>query len=238
MADAFPLMVPGVESASDPISVVAPYDGAEIATAATADGPTIEKALTTAYGLFRDRSKWLTTPERIEILERTVEIMAERSDALAVEAAREGGKPLLDSKVEVVRAIDSIKLCIEHIRTETGTAIPMGLNASSVNRIAVTRKEPIGVVVAVSAFNHPLNLIAHQVGPAIAAGCPVIVKPAGDTPLSCMRFVQMLREAGLPEEWCQPVITANRDVATALVTDPRVAFFSFIALCRNHWMRF
>ena len=86
----------------------------------------------------------------------------------------------------------------------------------------------IGVVVAVSAFNHPLNLIAHQVGPAIAAGCPTIVKPAGDTPLSCLRFVQMLREAGLPEEWCQPVITANRDVATALVTDPRVAFFSFI----------
>ena len=77
----------------------------------------------------------------------------------------------------------------------------MNLNAASANRIAFTSFEPIGVVVAVSAFNHPLNLIVHQVGPAVAAGCPFIVKPANDTPLSCLRFVQILREAGLPKQW-------------------------------------
>ena len=75
----------------------------------------------------------------------------------------------------------------------------MGLNASSMNRLAMTTHEPIGVVVAVSAFNHPLNLIVHQVAPAVAVGCPCIVKPAEVTPLSCIRFVEILREAGLPD---------------------------------------
>ena len=112
----------------------------------------------------------------------------------------------------------------------------MSLGASSANRLAVTRREPIGVVVAVSAFNHPLNLIVHQVGPAVAAGCPSIVKPAEDTPLSCFRFIDILREAGLPEEWCQPVLTADHAVTEQLVTDNRNAFFSFIGSARVGWM--
>jgi len=89
----------------------------------------------------------------------------------------------------------------------------------------MTHREPIGVVVAVSAFNHPLNLIVRQVGPAIAAGCPVIVKPAEDTPLSCFRFVQLLRDAGLPEAWCQALVVSDLAVASQLVTDPRVGFY-------------
>lgn len=96
-------------------------------------------------------------------------------------------------------------------------------------------KEPIGVVVAVSAFNHPLNLIAHQVGPAIAAGCPVIVKPAENTPLSCFRLVDIFHQAGLPEAWCQVILPENHQFAEALVTDSRVAFFSFIGSARVGW---
>jgi acyl-CoA reductase-like NAD-dependent aldehyde dehydrogenase len=90
-------------------------------------------------------------------------------------------------------------------------------------------------VVAVSAFNHPLNLIVHQVAPAVATGCPVLVKPADDTPLSCEIFVKLLYEAGLPEEWCRFVPC---DLATAeqMVTDPRVAFFSFIGSAKVGWM--
>ncbi len=84
------------------------------------------------------------------------------------------------------------------------------------------------MVLAFSAFNHPLNLIAHQVGPAIAAGCPVVVKPAKAAPLSCFRFVRILREAGLPDEWCQPLLTVDQDLARSMVSDPRVGFFSFI----------
>jgi acyl-CoA reductase-like NAD-dependent aldehyde dehydrogenase len=100
----------------------------------------------------------------------------------------------------------------------------------------MTTHEPIGVVVAVSAFNHPLNLIVHQVAPAVATGCPCIVKPAEVTALSCLRFVQILREAGLPEEWCQVAVTDGRNVSQKLVTDERVGFFSFIGSAKVGWM--
>ncbi len=155
---------------------------------------------------------------------------------MAVEAAREGGKPLVDSLVEVDRAIDGVRLCVQCLRTQGGREIPMGLNAASAGRLAFTRHEPVGVVVAFSAFNHPLNLIVHQVGPAVAAGCPVIVKPAKAAPLSCWRFVGILREAGLPEEWCQPLLTGDDDLNRQLAGDGRVGFFSFIGSGRVGWM--
>ena len=235
MVDSFPLMVPGARSDRE-TTVWAPYDGAEIANVAVSDLNTVDKALDTADRLFRNRDGWLSVEKRIEVLERAAEIMGERFETLAVEAAREGGKPLPDSRVEVARAIDGVKLCVETLRTQHGTEIPMGLNASSMNRLAMTTHEPIGVVVAVSAFNHPLNLIVHQVAPAVAVGCPCVVKPAEVTPLSCIRFVQILHEAGLPEEWCQVTITGGRDVSTKLVTDPRVGFFSFIGSPKVGWM--
>jgi len=111
----------------------------------------------------------------------------------------------------------------------------MNLNAASAGRLAFTQHEPVGVVVAFSAFNHPLNLIAHQVAPAVAAGCPVIVKPAEATPLSCMLFVAILRDAGLPDEWCQALLTTDLDLAGSLATDRRVGFFSFIGSARVGW---
>jgi acyl-CoA reductase-like NAD-dependent aldehyde dehydrogenase len=104
-----------------------------------------------------------------------------------------------------------------------------------VDRWAFTTREPIGVVVAISAFNHPLNLIVHQVVPAIAAGCPVIVKPASATPLSCIEFAALVHEAGLPEPWCQTFIPENSRLAEQLATDPRVAFLSFIGSARVGW---
>ena len=236
MMSHFPLMIPGASTNDGLLEILAPYDRSLIATTDTADADAVEKALTTAYSLFRDRKNWLSIPKRIEIIERAAEIMQQRFNDLAIEAAREGGKPLNDSKVEVTRAIDGMKLCIETLRTEAGEEIPMGLNAASMGRMAFTRSEPIGVVVAVSAFNHPLNLIVHQVAPAIATGCPVIVKPAEGTPISCFRFVEILREAGLPDEWCQALTVKDLNVATKLVTDDRVGFFSFIGSARVGWM--
>lgn len=236
MIEHYPLMVPGVSSRDAVLEVKAPYDGSVIATVDTADSDVVETALTNAYSLFRDRNSWLPAEKRIDVLEKSSAIMQSRFEELAMEAAREGGKPLADSRVEVARAIDGVKLCIEHLRTGAGEEIPMGLNAASNNRLAFTSKEPIGVVVAVSAFNHPLNLIVHQVGPAVATGCPVIVKPAEDTPLSCFRFVEILREAGLPQEWCQALTVTDLNVATQLVTDERVGFFSFIGSANVGWM--
>ena len=236
MSKHFPLMVPGAASEDKPLEVFAPYDNSLIATMQTADKAVVDKALKTAYELYRDRDGWLKPSKRIAILEKTASIMADRAEELAVEAAREGGKPLLDSRVEVTRAIDGVKICIETLRTQHGREVPMNLNPASENRLALTRIEPIGVVVAASAFNHPLNLIVHQAGPAVAAGCPVIVKPAEVTPVSCYLFIEILREAGLPEGWCQALCVSSLDVASALITDERVAFFSFIGSAKVGWM--
>ncbi|RKZ63636.1 MAG: aldehyde dehydrogenase [Gammaproteobacteria bacterium] len=235
MTNHFKLLVPGATAAGT-INVTAPYDGAFIATIETGDSTAVEMALNTADNLFTNKKNWLTAGQRINILEKAASIMQSRFDELAIEAAREGGKPLLDSKVEVTRAIDGLKNCVEVIRSEHGKEIPMSKNAASMNRLAFTTHEPIGVVVAVSAFNHPLNLAVHQIGPAIAAGCPVIIKPAQDTPLSCFRLINILYEAGLPEAWCQGIITTDHDAATKLVSDNRVAFFSFIGSARVGWM--
>ena len=218
------------------IPVTAPFDGSEITTVPNATREDVERALATAHGLYRDRDGWLSKPQRIEILRKAAEIIKERRQDLAVAAAREGGKPLPDSLVEIDRAADGVENCVEVLRSEGGRVIPMSLNPSSTNRVAFTQFEPIGVVVAVSAFNHPFNLIVHQVAPAIAVGCPVIVKPADVTPLSCYAFVKILYEAGLPKEWCQVLVPQDLADASALVTDERNAFFSFIGSARVGWM--
>jgi acyl-CoA reductase-like NAD-dependent aldehyde dehydrogenase len=235
MSEDYALMIAGAVADSQ-LTVTSPFDGSEIGSAGIADSDAIELALATAHELYRNRHDWLSGEKRIAILSKTAEIMQDRFEYLATEAAREGGKPLVDSRAEVTRAIDGVKNCAELLRHEAGREIPMGINAASEHHLAFTRREPIGVVVAVSAFNHPLNLIVHQVAPAIAAGCPVIVKPAEDTPLSCMRFVSILREAGLPEEWCQACVVDDLTVAEQLVTDRRVGFFSFIGSAKVGWM--
>lgn len=232
----YPLMVAGAFASGKTLEVKAPYDGAVIATVDLSGEATVELALTTAYRLFRNKNARLPLQDRLAILDRTAELMDQEFESLAKEAAQEGGKPLVDSRVEVARAIDGLKICIQTMRTSAGRVVPMGLNQASSGRIAFTTYEPIGVVVAVSAFNHPLNLIVHQVAPAIATGCPVIVKPASKTPISCLRFVDLLRQAGLPEEWCQAMIISNSDTATKLITDPRVAFFTFVGSSRVGWM--
>lgn len=236
MPEHFPLLVPDAVPDPRPMEVHAPHDGSLIATIETAGAEAVDRAFAAAYDLFRDRDRWLPRPQRIEILLSTAEMMRAQRAELALEAAREGGKPLIDSLVEVDRAINGVELCVETLRTQRGTEIPMNLNPASAGRFAVTYHEPIGVVLAFSAFNHPLNLIVHQIGPAVAAGCPAIAKPAEATPLSCMRFVQMLRDAGLPDRWCQAMVTSDLDVAGQMVADRRVGFFSFIGSSRVGWM--
>lgn len=231
-----PLLIPDAVSPAGTLTVSNPYDGSDIAQVDTAHAGHVEQALTVAHSLYHDRDGWLPVHARVTILDRLVELMQEQFEQLVADAAAEGGKPWADSEVEVRRAIDGVRICSEVIRAEQGTVIPMGTTAAGAQRVAFTRREPIGVVVAVSAFNHPLNLIVHQVAAAIAAGCPVIVKPAEDTPLSCFNFVRMAHAAGLPPAWCQLLLTDGHATAEALVTDARVGFFSFIGSARVGWM--
>lgn len=229
-------IVPGAKLPGDTITVTAPYDSSPIVEVEIADGAAVETALKNANKLYQNKAGWIPLHERLSILEKVGEMMSDKVEELTLAAAEEGGKPYIDSKVEVLRAIDGVKICIETMRTQAGEVIPMGINAASQGKYAFTQHEPIGVVVAVSAFNHPLNLIVHQVAPAIATGCPVIVKPAKNTPISCFNFVQMLHEAGLPKEWCQLMVINDSSLSTQLVSDARVSFLSFIGSARVGWM--
>ena len=216
------------------LDVVSPYDLSLIQQIPLQSKEEIETTLTRAHELFSNQQYWLPPYNRIAILERTAILMEERMDELTKTAAQEGGKPYTDSKVEVLRAINGVKLAAEHISQLKGEQILMGLTEASDHRIAFTLREPIGVVASISAFNHPINLIVHQTITAIAAGCPVIIKPALTTPLSCLAMVEILKEAGLPEGWCQVVVCMD-EVAELLVTDPRVNYLSFIGSAKVGW---
>lgn len=194
-----------------------------------------EKMLSEAYAAFQNKKGWLKHHERIAILNKLAVLVEEEADEFAMLIAKEGGKPLADAKVEVARAIDGIKLATKELmHTVGGKEIPMGFSKPSENRLAFTIHEPAGVVLAISAFNHPLNLLIHQVIPAVAVGCPVIVKPASKTPLCCIKLVELLYKAGLSKEWCKYIICDNQ-VAEQLVGDERFAFFSFIGSAGVGW---
>ncbi|WP_031556146.1 aldehyde dehydrogenase family protein [Parvularcula oceani] len=215
--------------------VLNPFDQQPIGSVALVDWPQIDSWLDEADALHADLNARLPVHRRITILQRASALMRERAEALANQIAREGGKPIADARVETTRAIQSVELCVHELFASGGREIPMDLTEAGAGRKAFTFREPIGPVVAISAFNHPLNLIVHQVGPAVAAGCPVLVKPAKETPLSCRSFVEILYEAGLEERWCR-FAPCEDDVAQRMVTDPRTAFFSFIGSARVGWM--
>jgi acyl-CoA reductase-like NAD-dependent aldehyde dehydrogenase len=171
----------------------------------------------------------------MDILRELTRLMVGKRAYFGRQIAREGGKPLTDAMAEVDRAIDGVRNAVDVLRVAGGREVPMGLTRASTGRRAFTIVEPIGVVAAISAFNHPLNLIVHQVVPAIAAGCPVIIKPSPATPLSCIDFVSLIQEAGLPADWCQTFLPETNELAEALATDPRIAFLSFIGSSRVGW---
>jgi acyl-CoA reductase-like NAD-dependent aldehyde dehydrogenase len=228
------MIVPGAATCGAPLEVRSPWDGARLADVQTADAAALEQALANATALFADRDAWLPVHERAAVLDRLGGLVAERAEELALLAAQEGGKPLVDSRIELARAIDGLKLCVSALRAQAGVEVPMS-NAAAAGRLAFTTHEPRGVVAAISAFNHPFNLIVHQAGPAIAAGCPVIVKPAEVTPLSALRFTELALEAGLPEAWCQCLVPDSLELVRALAADERVAFLSFIGSAAVGW---
>lgn len=218
-----------------PIRVVQPFDRTLIDEIPADSAAALEEKLVSAEKAFRQRDPWLQPHQRVGILRRTAGLLESRRDAFALMIAREGGKPLPDAVVEVTRAIDGLHDAADELRHFAGQEIPMGLTPASEARWAFTIKEPIGVVAAISAFNHPLNLIVHQVAPAIAVGCPVVIKPSHVTPISCIRFIELLHEAGLPEPLCQTFLSEDNTLSERLATDARVAFLSFIGSARVGW---
>jgi acyl-CoA reductase-like NAD-dependent aldehyde dehydrogenase len=217
------------------IDVVQAFDRAHIADLPMDDASALETKLATARARFHDRAAWLQPHERMTVLRKLAGLVYKQRERFATLIAREGGKPYTDALVEADRAVDGIRNAAEFLRTRGGVEIPMGLTPASEGRRAWTIKEPIGVVAAISAFNHPLNLIVHQVAPAIATGCPIVVKPATATPLCCFEFVKLVHDAGMPDGWVQTLLPASRELSEAFVTDARIAFLSFIGSAQVGW---
>jgi acyl-CoA reductase-like NAD-dependent aldehyde dehydrogenase len=216
------------------IEVTSPFDGSVVGTVPFKTYEEVEAAINLAETTFLDHKNSIPKHKRVEILENVVNIMSSQIDELTKLCASEGGKPWIDSQVEVNRAINGVKLAIEALGSYEGKQIAMGHNAASANRLAYTLKEPIGVVAAISAFNHPLNLAVHQIIPALAVGCSVVIKPATQTPMSAIRMVEILEEAGLPAGWAQAVV-CDRKAGELLATSPKVNALTFIGSGAVGW---
>lgn len=163
---------------------------------------------------------------RAEVLEHAALLVRDRHEDFAQVVAMEAGKPLAQARGEVSRCVDTFIYSAVAARTLAGELVPMDGTAAGVGKLGMVVREPVGVVGAIAPFNFPLNLVAHKVGPAIAAGCPIVLKPSPQTPLSAMGLAAVLEEAGLPTGMLA-VLPGGEDVGTAIVSHPDVALVSF-----------
>ncbi len=187
-----------------------------------------------AHKLHVENPQGLPKDTRINILENLHVLLLKNKSELIELSVLEGGKPILDTKVEMERALEGVKIAIQSIRNIKGEMVPMNLNSASKNKLAFTQKNPIGVVFSISAFNHPINLAVHQIIPSIAAGCPVIYKPALSTPLVSKKIIELIYEAGLPQEWCSYLL-CNNDTTAEIAKSNRIGYISFIGSSEVGW---
>jgi acyl-CoA reductase-like NAD-dependent aldehyde dehydrogenase len=181
----------------------------------------------------------LATPlpahERARILDATARLLAERQEEAAQLISAEAGKPLKAARVEAQRAVSTYTFAAVEARKLTGETVPMDASPAGERKLAFTIRTPIGVVGAISPFNFPLNLVAHKIAPALAAGCPVVLKPAATTPLSALFLAELETEAGLPPGWLNVVSGSSSEIGDALVEDERVKLITFTGSGEVGW---
>tara|TARA_B110000438_G_scaffold225489_1_gene219549 strand:+ start:79 stop:1503 length:1425 start_codon:yes stop_codon:yes gene_type:complete len=228
----YALQAAGIKGSGEYQEVVSPYTGEVIAEVEQADDAAVEAGLAQAEETFK--AGVLPPYQRADILHNLAAQMKDRHEELSLTIAQEGGKPLKDARVEVTRAVNTVTLSAEEATQIDGEQQAMGGTAGNENKITLTLREPIGVVSSISAFNHPVNLIAHQVAPPLAAGNTVVLKPSGDTPISALKMGEMLQKAGLPDGYLN-ILPCEPPVAQTLATDPRINYLSFIGSAKVGW---
>ena len=228
----YALQAAGIKGSGEYQEVVSPYTGEVIAEVEQADDAAVEAGLVQAEETFK--AGVLPPYQRADILHNLAAQMKDRHEELSLTIAQEGGKPLKDARVEVTRAVNTVRLSAEEATQIDGEQQAMGGTAGNENKITLTLREPIGVVSSISAFNHPVNLIAHQVAPPLAAGNSVVLKPSGDTPISALKLGEMLQKAGLPAGYLS-ILPCEPPVAQSLATDPRINYLSFIGSAKVGW---
>lgn len=204
--------------------VHSPYSDDVVGTVAWCDASLAQQAVDAA-------AQAMTHPlcqfERADLLSGIAKLIAERREEFAQLICAEAGKPIKFARIEADRAVDTFMAASDAARTLSGRTIPMDGHASSVGRIAYTVREPIGVVAAITPFNFPLNLVAHKVAPAIAAGCAIVLKPAEKTPLTSLLLAQVALDAGLPKGWLNVVVGPSSEVAGVFCEDEQVGLITF-----------
>ena len=209
-----------------PIDVINPYDGSVVDTVPRAGDSDIEAALASAERGARVMAE-MTGFERYAILKKAADLMQERIEDFGRTITLEEGKVIGEGLGEAARAIETMTLSAEEAKRLYGETIPLDGSTGGKGKFGFTLRVPCGVVLAITPFNFPLNLVCHKVGPALAAGNAVIVKPATDTPLSALKLTEVLIEAGAPPEAIQCITGPGGSVGSKLSSDARVRKISF-----------
>ncbi|TWT39859.1 Succinate-semialdehyde dehydrogenase [NADP(+)] GabD [Thalassoglobus neptunius] len=210
----------------DRIEVINPANGEVIDTVPKASADDVETALNAAVEGAREMAK-LSGYRRFEILRRTADLMVENREDLARTLSQEEGKTIHEARTEVDRARQTIELSGEEAKRLTGEVLPLDGGEGVSGKLGFTLRVPCGVVAAITPFNFPLNLVSHKVGPALAGGNSIILKPASDTPLVALKFVKLLLEAGLPERGISTLTGSGSTIGSKICSDNRVRKISF-----------
>ncbi len=202
------------------------YTGETIGTVPVASKETVDRAIAAAREAF---PAWARTPahRRFRILEKAARLLQERQEEIATTICREAGKAWRYSAIEVARGVETFQFSAEEAKRIHGETIPLDASTAGEGRMGFYLRCPVGVVAAISPFNFPLNLVAHKVGPGLAAGNAILLKPASTTPLTALLLAEVLEEAGVPPGVFSVVVGSGGTVGEWLVTDPRVAKVSF-----------
>lgn len=203
-----------------------PYSGEKLAEVPVADEEETNQAIEAAYQA-RPRMRELSAHARAAILQKVSSLFRERLEEAARIVAQEAAKPLKTARTEIMRTIQTYQFAAEEAKRIGGEVIPLDAAAGGEGRLAYTKREPIGVIGAITPFNFPMNLVAHKVGPAIASGNTVVLKPASQTPLSAFFLAEVMEEAGLPPGALNVVTGSGKTVGEQLVRDSRIAMITF-----------
>ena len=204
--------------------VTSPFSGEAVGRVAKGGAAETRRALDAAEAAMREP---LPAHERARILDAVARLLEERQEEAAGLISAEAGKPLKTARVEAQRAVSTYTFAAVEARKLAGEVVPMDASPAGVGKLAFTLRLPIGIIGAISPFNFPLNLVAHKIAPALAAGCAVVLKPASATPLSALFLASLEEEAGLPPGWINVVAGSASAIGDVLVDDDRVKLITF-----------
>jgi len=222
----FDLLIDGKRIATEETrEVTNPYSGEVVGTVAVATAEHAEAAVDAAAAALRRGAP--PQHERAAVLDRARAIVADRAEDFAISIAQEAGKPITTARAEVARCQDTLLFAAVEARKLAGHMIPFEASAQGEGKLGFTVHHPKGVVAAISPFNFPLNLVCHKLAPAFAAGCPVVLKPAGETPLTAYLLAEALVEAGVPDGFVNVISGSSSELGPAMTGRPEVAVISF-----------